>query len=65
MCRHAAELKEAGGDTIIANNTEAGTALGSSLLQALGSVQDKQLLTLVRALRAQMQARSAPVPFPP
>lgn len=55
--RHAAELTEAGATAVITNNTESGTALGSSLLSGLGVARQSQLTYLTRALRAQMEAR--------
>lgn len=58
--RHAAELTEAGATTVITNNTESGTALGSSLLSGLGVARNSQLQYLTRALRKQMDARSDP-----
>ena len=44
---------------MITNNTEAGTALGSSLLSGLGVARQSQLAYLTRALRKQMEARCA------
>jgi len=55
--RHAADLTEAGATTVIVNNTEAGTAMGSSLLSGLGVARESQLTYLTSALRKQMQAR--------
>ena len=55
--RHAADLTEAGATTVIVNNTEAGTAMGSSLLSDLGVARESQLAYLTSALRKQMEAR--------
>jgi len=57
VTRHAADLTEAGATTVIVNNTEAGTAMGSSLLSGLGVARESQLAYLTSALRKQMQAR--------
>ena len=57
--RHAADLTEAGATTVIVNNTEAGTAMGSSLLSGLGVARESQLAYLTSALRKQMEARCA------
>ena len=62
-CRHAAELKAAGATYLTTNNTEAGTALGSDLLLRLGIARRNQLQPLVRALRRQMDSRSAQNPL--
>lgn len=56
--RHAAELTEAGATSVITNNTESGTALGSSLLSGLGVARQSQLTYLTRALRKQMENRT-------
>ncbi len=37
LCRHAAELQEAGAARVVINNSEAGLTLGSQLLEALGA----------------------------
>ena len=55
--RHAADLTQAGATTVIVNNTEAGTAMGSSLLSGLGVARESQLAYLTTALRKQMEAR--------
>ena len=55
--RHAADLRQAGATTVIVNNTEAGTAMGSSLLSGLNVARESQLAYLTTALRKQMEAR--------
>ena len=50
--RHAAELKAAGATDVVAANTEAGSALGSSLLRSFGAKQNS-LQVLTGALRKQ------------
>ena len=55
--RHSAELKAAGADNVFSANTEAGMALGSSMLQSFGA-RSSDLAGLTSALRKQLDARA-------
>ena len=58
--RHAAELKAAGATDVVTANTEAGSALGSSLLRSFGAKQNS-LQVLTGALRKQARPTSMPL----
>ena len=51
--RHAAELMAAGATDVVTANTEAGTAMGSRLLNSFGA-KDNALQVLTQALRKQV-----------
>lgn len=56
VCSHAAELEEAGADHVVIRSVEAGLAMGSSLLGALGA-SELDLNFLKRGIEATIEAR--------